>query len=297
MTNILDTNHDVTHRLEALKAAGIKIVIRYVSTNTAGEKCIKAAEAKAIAAAGLRLGLVFEVYGGTKGELNASLGAIHGAFAGEWLPKIGAPDGAAIYFAVDSDPNPSQITASVIPYLKAAKSAMGSRYRTGVYGPGSICSAAQDAGIADLTWLSNAMGWRGSKAYRDSKKWNILQHLPQNIAGIDTDPDEINPARSDIGDFIPFAGLAAPAANPANPTGAVAAPPPNPGTGSDILPGEVNVKVLNLRAKADATSKIIGKLEIGTPVRVYGSVMNGPTKWLDLGNGFVAARYVNVAGE
>lgn len=280
MTNILDTNHDVTRHLVALKAAGIKTVIRYVSTNTAGEKCIKAAEAKSIAADGLRLGLVFEVYGGTKNELNASLGTSHGAFARKWLPQIGAPDGAAIYFAVDSDPNPSQITASVIPYLKAAKAALGGQFRMGVYGPGSICTAAQDAGIADLTWLSNAMGWRGSKAYRDSKKWNILQHLPQTIAGIDTDPDEINAAHPDIGDFVPFA------------------PAPGGGAsqGSDILDGVVTASTLNVRAKASVSSAIVGRLDIGTPIKIYGSVMNGDTKWLDLGNGsgFVAARYVDV---
>lgn len=294
MTTILDTNHDVTRHLTALKAAGIKTVIRYVSTNTAGEKCIKAAEARAIAAAGLRLGLVFEVSGGTRGELNASLGTTHGAFAKKWLLQIGAPHGAAIYFAVDSDPTPAQVTATIMPYLKAAKAAMGDGYRFGVYGPGSVCVAASDGGVASLTWLSNAMGWRGSKAYRDSKKWNILQHLPQTIAGIDTDPDEINASRPDIGDFIPFTGLAGGTfgVKPLNPTGA---PDDGPtAVGSDILHGVVIVKVLNLRAEASATSKIIGTLDMDTQVRVYGEVMNGSTKWLHIDNGYVAARYVAV---
>jgi uncharacterized protein YgiM (DUF1202 family) len=180
-----------------------------------------------------------------------------------------------------------------MPYLKAAKAAMGGQYRFGVYGPGSVCSAASDASIASLTWLSNAMGWRGSKAYRDSKKWNILQHLPQTVAGIDVDPDEINAARSDIGDFVPFAvpvpGI--PGVKPLSPTGF---DDPDPGAGSDIRDGVVTAKAVNLRAKASASSAILGTLEQGTPVKIYSEVMNGPTKWLKIDGGYVAARYVDV---
>jgi hypothetical protein len=42
MTAIIDTNHDTTRHLAALKAAGVKTIIRYLSPiNPAGEKCIK----------------------------------------------------------------------------------------------------------------------------------------------------------------------------------------------------------------------------------------------------------------
>jgi hypothetical protein len=64
MTSILDTNVDTTLHLTALKAAGVKTIIRYLSPiNPSGEKCIKPPEAHAIAAAELRLALVCEGWG------------------------------------------------------------------------------------------------------------------------------------------------------------------------------------------------------------------------------------------
>ena len=56
MTEILDTNRNVTKALPFLKAAGVKTVIRYIAYGLEKEeKVIKPDEARAIAAAGLRL--------------------------------------------------------------------------------------------------------------------------------------------------------------------------------------------------------------------------------------------------
>lgn len=225
MTSILDTNHNVTPRLPQLKAilgAGGTIT-RYISTNTTSEKCIKPAEARAIAGAGLRLCLVYEVYGGvgdfSHGDINGITGVYHAKFARDWAATLGAPDGACIYFAIDTDASNAEIKSLVLPYFKAIKNTLAlpgdKKYAVGPYGSGAVCMAVQDAGLADYTWLSQSMGWTGSKAYRDSKRWNLLQGPVTQLAGLDTDTDISS--NGPFGDFVPFSGVAVPVAPPPAP--------------------------------------------------------------------------------
>jgi hypothetical protein len=206
MTKIIDTNHDTSRRLDRLKAAGVETIIRYLSPiNPAGEKCIKAAEARMIAAAGLKLGLVCEGWGDfAHGGISAGSGERDAQWCFDYLPTIGAVPNACLYFAVDVDANPPQIAKLVIPYFQSIYAVFtdDNPYRVGVYGSGAVCQAVTDAGLCDLTWLSCSMGWDESRDYLASKKWAIRQHVPQVIAGIDTDPDDAN---GDIGDFTPFA--------------------------------------------------------------------------------------------
>lgn len=211
MTAILDTNHDTTRKLDSLKAAGVKTLIRYIAS---GDKSITPSEARAIASAGVRLALVYEAWGDTHGEISADLGAAHARDTLARAPLLGAPSGCAVYFAIDNDESPNSLRNRILPYFRAIKSTLNGKYRVGVYGPGTVCAAALDAGVVDLAWLANATGWSGYASFKVSQRWSILQHLPQNIAGLDTDPDEINPARPDIGDFVPFGGVMNPAPTP-----------------------------------------------------------------------------------
>lgn len=204
----IDTNHDVTGRLGRLEAAGIKSIGRYINpSNPSGEKTVKAPEARAIAAAGMRLFLVCEGWGGADGfshrDISAATGKRDAEFCLQYAPKVGAPSAACIYFAIDTDADDDQIKNLVLPYFQAISDAFaGSDYRMGVYGSGDVCSAVDD--LVDLTWLSCSLGWSGSRDYFNEKPtpWAIRQHPPQTIAGIDTDPDDTN---GDIGDFVPFA--------------------------------------------------------------------------------------------
>ena len=237
---ILDTAQDVTAQLSALKALGYGTVIRYLTTNTASEKCIKPAEARAIAAAGMRLCLVFEILGGVdnfaNNDINLATGVEHAQFCLQYAPTVGAlpssagaGSGACIYFAIDTDATSTQIGALVLPYLHAIKTAMGNLYRVGVYGCGAVCQAALGAGYADLAWLANAMGWNGSRAFKATNRWVLCQSLPATVAGLDTDPDTRQPG-ADIGDFVPFAAAPAPQPAPA-PT-----PGPDPGAAAPLVP-------------------------------------------------------------
>jgi hypothetical protein len=211
---IIDTNVDTTSHLPALNAAGIKTIIRYLSPiNPSGEKCIKPAEAQAIAAAGLRLALVCEGWGDfAHGAISAGAGERDGEWCARYAATVGASDNAAVYFAVDADAGAAQIKKLVLPYftsIDAAFKSLAPNLRCGVYGSGAVCETVMAAQLADLPWLSCSLGWSGSRAYLASNKWVLHQHVPAIIAGIDCDPDD---ASGDFGDFVPFAP-----ASPASP--------------------------------------------------------------------------------
>jgi Rv2525c-like, glycoside hydrolase-like domain/Putative peptidoglycan binding domain len=212
---IVDCAADVTRHLPALKAAGVETVIRYLSEDTRPiSKNVRSKEARAIAAEKLRLGLVWETFGGTHRELSAALGVRHASMAIAQAKAVGAPDGACIYFACDTNPvgaffdQVMEYFASVNQTLKA-----NSKYLAGIYGPGKVCDAALDAGHVDKAWLANAHGWSGYQEFLASKRWVLLQHLPTHVAGLSCDPDEAA-AGADIGDFVPFAAAPAETTDP-----------------------------------------------------------------------------------
>jgi hypothetical protein len=207
MTKIIDTNNETTQQLEQLKNAGVECVVRYISTNTAGEKTVKPEEARAIAEAGLKLALVFEVWGGADDfaheDIHAENGKIHGDFSRRWATNVGAPDNTIIWFAIDTDVSEQQFDRFVRPYLVEAKKALAGKYRIGIYGCGYVCATALDNDLADAAWLSNAMGWNGSRAFRESGRWRLLQGPEATLHGLSIDP--IEASGDDHGAFVPWA--------------------------------------------------------------------------------------------
>lgn len=234
MTKIIDTNHDTTAKLATLKADGIEAVIRYDDRlNPHGDKQIKPAEARAIQAAGLRLGIVYEGAGDQVGQFSDAIGYADAKYSRAQAAERGQPDGSAVYFAVDFDPNAFQLKQSVLPYFEGVRRAFLEpanlpKLRVGVYGSGLTCQTVLSAGLAELTWVSCSMGWSESHVFVAGGRWNLLQHLPQTIAGLDTDPDEANPLHPDIGDFVPFGPLPDEPVVAAAPAGSVAGPAAQP---------------------------------------------------------------------
>ncbi len=267
---IMDTNRDVSAHVPALKAAGVGTVIRYLNPLApAGEKCIKPAEARAIAAAGLRLALVCEGWGDfAHGAISAGAGARDGEWCAHYAPTVGAPFGvgddgnaACIYYAVDVDADAGQIQKQVLPYFRAARPpTVAAGFRVGVYGSGAVCANVLAAGLAELAWLSCSLGWSGSRAFLAAGRWALRQHVPQLIGGLDCDPNE---ASGDCGDFIPFAAPA-PVAPPAKPF----PPPPHvvPETSGVVTALQkaapaltVDQAVARLRALADELAHALGR--------------------------------------
>lgn len=207
MPEVLDTNRNTFGHYDALKAAGVKTVIRYIAAGLEHEeKVIKPGEAKAIADAGLRLGLVYEIGGKPSG---AAVGQRDGAYARAYAPKVGAPtDGSVIiWYTVDYDARPADLPG-IRAAFQAFKAALGNEFRVGAYASGFICDELYDDSLCDARWLTDSGGFRGTKDSRAGGRYELMQALPTRIAGLDTDPDArhlgVNGVAADIGDFVPF---------------------------------------------------------------------------------------------
>lgn len=59
--------------------------------------------------------------------------------------------------------------------------------------------------------------------------------------------------------------------------------------------GIVNTDGLNVRADASGKAPAVKSLKKGASVTITGEAMNGETKWLAVADGYVAARYVDIA--
>jgi len=248
---IIDVNEDVTKHLPALSAAGVVTVIGYLNPHGTTGKVITPQRARAIAAAGMTLGLVSEGWGDfAHGEISAAAGKRDAEHALAALPALGAPTGAAVYFAVDTDASMNQVNGLVVPYFRAIQAAFaGSGYRTGAYGSGAICEAVLANRLVDFTWLSCSLGWLGSKEFLASNKWSLRQHVPSKVVGIDCDVDE---AHGDFGAFVPFGQPAQGAAVvAAAPQVAASAPQPMPTAAAAPAPATP------LQAASNAISNVL----------------------------------------
>lgn len=237
---IIDTNNNVTGKISSLKADGVKTVIRYLTTNATGQKLVRPAEARALADAGINLALVFEIYGGVNNfehnDITPASGAAHARFSRDYAPKVGAPNGVIIWFAIDTDVSVREYNVYVKPYLVAARAALGGQFKIGVYACGYACGRALDDGLVDATWLTQSMGWNGSRAFRDSRRWRLLQGPEKKLHGLSVDSNVAN--GDEYGQFLPFAAAGAP--RPAESSSPVE-PPATPPAASPAAPPTVPI--------------------------------------------------------
>jgi hypothetical protein len=180
------------YSIDWLKQQGFGSIIRYISSGSQS-KCIDAEEAQALVAGGITVGIVYELgggspaYGGLPGSIDSTHGASDGEYALRTLRALGVPQGAVVYFAVDTNVNNNNdINTYVVPYFKAAKQAMAGYYRIGAYGCGATCAAALDSAGCDKAWLANAKDWDGYTKFLASGRASIVQGLGNKLYDPDT---------------------------------------------------------------------------------------------------------------
>ena len=205
--HIIDTDNNAGHALGALKARGIDTVIRYIAYGLEGdEKVIKPAEAREFAAAGMKLGIVYEIDGRPG---SAFVGGRDGAYAARYMPTIGMPEGSTIWYTVDYDPSVGEMDG-IISAFQAFKNALNGKYKLGCYGSGMCCQDLKHRGLIDGgRWLTDSSGFDGTRAAIDNGWYEMRQLLPQTVCGLDADPDLLLDETVDIGAAIP--NLAPPA--------------------------------------------------------------------------------------
>lgn len=151
------------------KAAGIKFVMRYLST-PGNPKNVTKAELSSLQATGIKVGLVFETTGMTFAGGFAA-GASDARLAQSQAAALGHPD-AVVYFTVDTDPHGHEPT--IVQYVRGVASVLG-RDRLGVYGGYTAVKACLDASACRYAWQTYA--WSGGA-------WDPRAHLRQVENGV-----------------------------------------------------------------------------------------------------------------
>jgi hypothetical protein len=203
----LDTSQNSLDRIPCMRGKGITAVGRYYTKKRTNSKILTADEARRLSDAGIRIWTVYQNRHRKREDFSSVKGNQEAEDALDYARNIiGQPTGSAIYFSADFDATQAEFDGAIRPHfvaIAAAFAAAGNPYRIGVYSSGAVCKSLLDAGIIQLTWLSQSSRFRGTQEFKASRRWNILQALP--VAHFcdfdDVDPDEIN---SDVGDFGGF---------------------------------------------------------------------------------------------
>lgn len=208
---IIDTPWNTTSALPQLSAAGVTAVVRYYNhsnSTTLPQKCLSAAEAQAIDAAGMRLAVTFQQRQNSVADFTQQAGQQAGAKAFDYASNtIGQPLNSTIYFSVDCDLFRASELAAVDSFFQGVSAAFaaaaggGPCYAVGVYGSGTVLDHLRNNGLAAFFWLAQSHGWSGYQAFKNSGHWHLLQGPPTLIAGLDVDTNDDNPAQPDFGGF------------------------------------------------------------------------------------------------
>ncbi|MGD0376605.1 MAG: glycoside hydrolase domain-containing protein [Streptosporangiaceae bacterium] len=192
--------------IKMLKDAGVTAVGRYIGWDSVPGyqqigKNITKAEAGTLIGNGISVFLSFE-YAADAVLLGAVQGEKDGKLASEQLTALGAPEGMAVYFAVDFDiadyaPGSTDPKAKLGPaadYFEAIN-ALTPGYQVGVYGGFYAVSRALSAGLAALGWQTIA--WSGGQ-------WDdraVLRQLGSEIWGSNADVDLLVANTADFGQW------------------------------------------------------------------------------------------------
>lgn len=201
MANGIDASVNCTVKAFDLQANGIEFVCRYYANS--GKKILSRSEALALSQAGLNIVVVWEDGYPTKGSyFSYAKGVDDGSSAYHDALVIGQPIDSPIYFAVDYDASPADVSGGICDYFRGVATGFAASGGTdeqthpiGVYGSGATCSFLLARNLVTFTWLSQSTGFRGSK---DFAAWNIKQGPDQQMVGIDVDFDE---STDDYGGF------------------------------------------------------------------------------------------------
>ena len=173
----IDCACDTRPHLDAMKAAGVTHVVRYVGTH--GGKCVGRAEAEAIRAAGLQLVAVYETTADMmRPGYAAGIAAAKAARSGVAL--AGGGPGTFVYFANDTDSIPPSV---VNAFLDGASTELGAS-NVGLYGGLAWCESALSGGHCARSWQTVAWS-HGKRAAGASMYQTTRPRLP----GCDWDHD------------------------------------------------------------------------------------------------------------
>lgn len=197
---IIDTNQICTAKLLALKAAGVTTIGRYLNRlDPKGVKVIQPDEARAFAAAGMQLFLIFEIGGKPSG---AAQGELDRKWCEDYLAKIGMDQsGVSIANTVDYDAQANDMPG-IEDYFGAFQS---KAYRVMGYGSGFVCGQLFAKKLIALRWIAESRGFTGTKEALAAGDYDLVQSISPALDGIDVDVNAPRFPSTDFGARVPFA--------------------------------------------------------------------------------------------
>lgn len=213
----ISTNASLKGKAACLAEAGIEFAIRYYS-KPGSHKAITREEADELAAAGIRLAVVYQENARRISDFTIAKAQTHAANAWASAQAMDQPTGSTIYFAVDFDASQSDLNGVILDYFneldKTLAELAGGRnpYHLGVYGSGRACRLLKaNCPAVRFTWLSLSKGWAESRTYNNwdlNQTWgsgDLCGLTPVYVAdGVLHDGDyEYNADDGDFGGFFP----------------------------------------------------------------------------------------------
>jgi hypothetical protein len=192
----IDTINRMTPaRLDFLKSESIAFVARYFGFSRMPEKLLTLQEEQDIHAAGLQVVSVFEGDPTDVDYFQKGAGSVDATTFLRQRRVFGNPlQGEGVYATVDYDAQPEDVPA-IVDYFREWRALVNPEghgtFRLGAYGNGMILQALLDAGVIELTWLSQSKGFLGSKQFLATGRASIVQYLPSELPlnGCDFDYD------------------------------------------------------------------------------------------------------------
>jgi hypothetical protein len=176
------------------KARGYSFAIRYYSLAKAKNKAtLTRAEAQKISSGGLMCVTVYQFDARSRASFTLENATRDAERALVCAAAVGQPKGTPIYFGVDYNAKPEDVTEVLVPYFRRVSSILSPAYTAGVYGSGLVCKTLLDDKSVTHSWLSQSTAFLGTSSFTD---WNMLQLLDFDAS---TDPDL---AKADFGGFI-----------------------------------------------------------------------------------------------
>jgi hypothetical protein len=207
---IIDTPHLTTPNLRELRELGVRSVFRYYVPegfrSKFANKRLTRAEAEEIAGHGMTVLAVHQRNSRDIADFDGDAGTQDAQSALKNADDVGQPQGSAIYFSVDFDCYPPQLFPRVEAYFGQINNELNGRYTVGVYGSGGVCGMLEKRGLAQHLWIPKSMGWYGTReALKKESGWTIFQNRHDVTLGngFAYDTNQVNPGRTDIGDFTP----------------------------------------------------------------------------------------------
>lgn len=166
---------------EALRKAGIRWVVRYIS-GAIGTKAITVAERNRLWAAGLGIVLVWETTA-TRALSGHAGGQQDAAHAAQMTHTLQWPGNHPVYFAVDFNPTPHELSA-VVDYFRALN-AGDTPFKIGAYGGYHTLGALRAERLATKWWQTSAWSQGQWQTFNDIEQYAYDVRIGGGVVDLD----------------------------------------------------------------------------------------------------------------